>query len=314
MSPQAAAAEFGESAIFIIAIWNPYHSYQQTKKQLLELGCTQVTWFYQLDAACFPSRLPYYCIDNPDSMYADKEDILKCAELWYDEQSRQEYIAHLRWRRSPDEVYAPTPVTGDLYFLEDLFSLQAEDTFIDGGAFDGDTILSLLGQPNGHIKEVLAFEPDPSNYSKLVSIVDGLDSHVKERIVCYNLALSNTAGVERFMATGQGSSSVSQSGTIEVDCAKLDEILVNKKPTIMKFDIEGAELAALAGAQEIIRKYKPILAVSVYHKQNDLWRIPLFINELNPGYNLFLRSHYHDGLDTVCYAIPTDRLINKIDS
>jgi hypothetical protein len=68
-------------------------------------------------------------------------------------------------------------------------------------------------------------------------------------------------------------------------------------------DIEGAELEALKGARETIEKYHPGLAISVYHKPEDIWVIPQWINEIG-GYDFYLRPHAHSTFDTVCYAIP----------
>src|SRR5579871_5835622 len=69
-----------------------------------------------------------------------------------------------------------------------------------------------------------------------------------------------------FNATGTELSTVG-AGTLPVDCVSLDESLENESPTLIKFDIEGFELEALAGARETIRRHTPILAVSAYHRQ-----------------------------------------------
>jgi hypothetical protein len=64
----------------------------------------------------------------------------------------------------------------------------------------------------------------------------------------------------------------------------------------------------LLGAAQIIREQAPVLTISAYHRQNDLWNIPLLIKSLNPEYRFFLRPHDFEVWDTVCYAIPTKRL------
>ncbi len=68
-------------------------------------------------------------------------------------------------------------------------------------------------------------------------------------------------------------------------------------------DIEGSEMEALKGAVFNIREYKPVLAISIYHKADDFWKIPLFIKELNKKYKFYIR-HYTEGIaDTVLYCI-----------
>ncbi|MDQ6831002.1 MAG: FkbM family methyltransferase, partial [Gemmatimonadota bacterium] len=66
-------------------------------------------------------------------------------------------------------------------------------------------------------------------------------------------------------------------------------------------------LDALAGAEQLIRREKPVLAVSAYHAQDHLWRVPLVMHAMNDGYRLFLRPHNEQGWDLVCYAVPEER-------
>jgi hypothetical protein len=87
----------------------------------------------------------------------------------------------------------------------------------------------------------------------------------------------------------------------------LDEVPLPYKPTYIKMDIEGSELATLAGGQKVIRQSKPVLTISAYHCQDDLWNIPLFIHSLNSEYSFHLRPHMLEGWDLVCYAIPEGR-------
>jgi hypothetical protein len=73
-------------------------------------------------------------------------------------------------------------------------------------------------------------------------------------------------------------------------------------------DIEGAEFDALRGGQKVIQRDRPVLAICVYHAQNDIWRIPLFAHEMLPEHKLFLRAYEGDGFQTVMYAVPPERV------
>ena len=84
----------------------------------------------------------------------------------------------------------------------------------------------------------------------------------------------------------------------------------NIKPTFIKIDVEGFEEKLINGAIEIIKKYKPLIAAAVYHKPDDLWRLPLKIKEILPDHSFFLRS-YMNLNETVLYAVPKERLINN---
>jgi hypothetical protein len=71
---------------------------------------------------------------------------------------------------------------------------------------------------------------------------------------------------------------------------------------IIKMDIEGYELNGLRGAVETLKGFKPKLAIAVYHGGEDLFRIPLFMEELGLGYKMYLR-HFTPFLgDTILFA------------
>jgi hypothetical protein len=89
---------------------------------------------------------------------------------------------------------------------------------------------------------------------------------------------------------------------------RLDDALAEEHPTFIKMDIEGAEPDAIEGATQLIRRDQLLMAVCVYHRQSDLWRIPLMIDAVEPGSNrLYLKQHAVDGFDLVCYSVPKAR-------
>ena len=77
----------------------------------------------------------------------------------------------------------------------------------------------------------------------------------------------------------------------------------SRKVTFLKMDIEGSELAALRGAERIIREQRPKLAICVYHKPEDLWEIPSLLLSYHPDYKLYLRHYSINETETVLYAI-----------
>jgi hypothetical protein len=90
----------------------------------------------------------------------------------------------------------------------------------------------------------------------------------------------------------------------------------NKRVSFITMDIEGAEMKALKGAEEIILAQKPKLAISCYHQVrgdtytgcSDLFDVPAYIKSLVPEYNILIRHHGDDGAgnETVCYALLRD--------
>jgi hypothetical protein len=88
----------------------------------------------------------------------------------------------------------------------------------------------------------------------------------------------------------------------------LDSVLGDSNPTYIKMDIEGAELDAISGGMKVLGRGRAIWAVCVYHKPADLWQLPLVLSQNSQGYSFFLRKHLKEFWDTVCYAIPQERL------
>jgi FkbM family methyltransferase len=172
-----------------------------------------------------------------------------------------------------------------------------DERFVDGGAYDGDTLRSL---PEGFAR-AWAIEPDPLNAEKLRSAADA-------RVAVFETALGERSGRARFDALGSTASSLSASGGIDVTLSALDDLLTGESPTYVKLDVEGGELAALAGARETLRRAQPVTAVCMYHRPRDLWEIPLFLREALPGHRMSVRIHAHDGFELVAYAVPMERV------
>ena len=83
----------------------------------------------------------------------------------------------------------------------------------------------------------------------------------------------------------------------------LDSVLAGAPCTILKLDVEGAEREALCGAAQTIARCKPRLNVACYHRNEDLYALPLLVHELNPEYEIFLRHHpYVPAWDINLYA------------
>ena len=200
------------------------------------------------------------------------------------------------------------PVPGTIYFPEDLFNLTDEEVFIDCGAFDGDTLRSTLHATGSRFARIVVFEPDPANYTRLRECVQGLPPEVSTRVQTYQQATGAGNQKVYFRATGTDGSAIGD-GDLEVDCVALDSAIPDVTPTPIKMDIEGAELDALAGAKHIIARDAPVLAICAYHRQSDLWRIPLLIHSILPDYRLSLRPHLIEGWDSVRYAVPPGREI-----
>jgi FkbM family methyltransferase len=308
LSPAKGVTRYGNSAMFVVTIWRGEGSERMAERvqQMHQLGCETVVPFLPLYWKYADSLLPHYLHDLPHRVHAQGDRVRKALSLMADDASRQEFIAQMRFRLLGDFDSLPSPVQGDVYFREDLFRLRADETLIDCGAFDGDTLDMFLERTAHLFTAAVAFEPDPANYAKLATRVGSMPRKTRDRIAIHQLA-TGEKNARVLMDAGNGVSSTIGNGDCEVECVTLDSALAGMPVTFIKMDIEGSEIDTLAGARELIRKNTPILAVCVYHRQSDLWNIPVIIHDLSPDYSFYLRPHLLEGWDLVCYAVPKHR-------
>lgn len=185
-------------------------------------------------------------------------------------------------------------------YFEDFLELQPEgESFLDIGCYDGFTSLEFARRAPG-FRHITAFEPSPANRAMVEANLLPLGA---DRVTVHACGLSDEKGVLSFSAGDGSSSRVSDEGDTSIVVERLDDLDVHSA-TFLKMDIEGGEEPALRGAIETIRRFRPRLAISVYHRATDLWRIPELVDAAGNDYELRLR-HYTEGIDeTVMFFLP----------
>jgi len=307
-SPQAAAEKFGKSAVFVVCVWHPdrRHGVQDIINRLAGLGAERVTSFVPLFWKYAEALLPYFFWELPSNVLPHADRLRRACEL-LDSESRELFVSQLRFRIHADFANSGAVSALPAYFPKDLFALTADECFVDCGAFDGDTIQEFIQQSGGLFRRIVAFEPDPRNYDKLQAFLDA-DKRIKGRASIHKAGVREKAEMLRFSATGGDDAAIRHDGEIVIECETLDQAVGSLRPTLIKMDIEGSERPALTGGLQTIGKVHPILAVSVYHKPEDIWDLPLYMHELGPDSRLALRMYWRDGFDLVCYSVPRERM------
>lgn len=185
------------------------------------------------------------------------------------------------------------------YFDEEIIipNLFKDEIFIDGGCYDfADCRRFIELAPS--VEKIIAFEPDEDNYIKCVKNAENYDFIQIEKSGMWfcDTDLKFTSSVEI-----KADSHISENGDVIINVQALDNI--TDKATFIKMDIEGAELEALKGCQNIIKNHRPKLAIAIYHKSEDYIEIPKYILSLVPDYKLYIRTYKLDGKDTVLYCV-----------
>lgn len=234
----------------------------------------------------------------------NQSDILKISKLWEDEQSKQVFFNLIKFRLTFNKFFIKTIKTNNKqYFEPNILSFEQKEVFLDCGAYTGDSIEQFCKEVSGKFKKIYSFEPDQENFLKLCQTIRKINS---SQIIPVDKAVYSSTKEIKFCETNDVDARIDDknSNSVFISAISIDDFLKNKEEaTFIKMDIEGAEIEALLGAKKVIRKSKPKLAISVYHKDLDLWKIPLLIKHLNKNYRLYLRHYSNEITDTVCYAI-----------
>lgn len=186
----------------------------------------------------------------------------------------------------------------DLPYLKN--NKEEQEVFIDGGCFDGSSSVSFAKWIGEEPAFIYAFEPDPENVKVCNEILSSIDN------MSYQLLEKGLWSREcnlRFSRRDNGiGSKMTNDGEIVVPVTSLDSI-INNKITFLKLDVEGAEYEALKGSEKLIKRYRPKLAVCIYHRKQDVWEIPELILSMNEEYKLYVRHYSFSDAETVIYAI-----------
>lgn len=230
----------------------------------------------------------------------NRKAMLDTIDIFEDEQSKEIYVNSICNRIAPQyaqKTFHEMEERGE-YFGTGIFELGDDECYVDAGAYDGDSIKAFMEAVKGNFEQIYGFELDAENYQAMKNNPEFV---LDNRIQLFNRGISSEEKKASIIRDGHSSRILE--GTNEYsgfEC--LDNILGNKRITLIKMDIEGAEREGLKGARNIISSQNPKLAISVYHRLDDMWRIPQYIKELCPDYKIYMRHHTAVVWDTDCYA------------
>ncbi|MDR1115891.1 MAG: FkbM family methyltransferase [Tannerella sp.] len=217
-----------------------------------------------------------------------------------DQHSKDSFVAYLLSKTRQDMKYLPPVFDKVQYFPKGIVEFSAHESYFDCGAFTGDTIAGFLKATGGLYRHIWAAEPDRSNYEQLLNYVAG---EKLTDIDVINKGIYGYAGRLPFREDGTMLSMISDGADHDIEVDTIDHIVGGDPVTYIKMDVEGAELQALKGAEQTIRNNRPVLGISIYHKQRDLINIPGYIKEIVPEYRFYFRVHKKLAIDTVLYAV-----------
>ena len=238
-----------------------------------------------------------------------REELEKVYSMLADEQSKKVFDGWLEYRITGriQSLLANQTEKSEAY---ELLDLGKEETYADLGAYNGDTIEEFLIQTGGSFNKIFAMEPDGRNYSKMKRRHYALSPYDFRTV---NAGAWSCDTVCEFVSKGGRNSSlvpyekgkpINPSRIKQIDMRSLDSFVKDERVTYIKYDVEGSESEALDGSKTVIRRDRPKLTVSLYHRTEDMFALPLKVKELNPQYKLYLRQHpYIPAWDMNLYCI-----------
>ena len=222
--------------------------------------------------------------ENYETFMAHLDDLQEVYESLIDEESKKTFCGYWLGKISNQLgklVYANTP-----QYICHGFIPERGAIVIDCGACDGGTALrfSQMGC------KVYGFEMDRKNFELAKKVAE------ENNFVVENLGLGSFKHEMAYTHVDGniGASYLNANGTDKTTITTLDSYVGEKnlpRVDFIKMDVEGAELDILKGATATIARFKPILALSAYHKLDDFWTLMNFVKSVRPDYEFAMR-HY----------------------
>ena len=237
---------------------------------------------------------------------ANRERFITVRNLLADDISKRSMDAfiHAKTLGECDEI-RDVAVLPQYFFCDAPWKYSENDVLFDCGAFNGDSIASFLKLRGDAYDSIIACEPDEKNYADLLAYIE--KNRIRD-VRTYPVGMYDCQTQLSFVQQGDKISSISEHGEMLIHVDSIDHLAGEKRITIIKMDIEGSEMKALEGAVHTIKRDRPILMISAYHKRDDIFNICEFVNELVADYDFYFRCHKPMTVDAVLYAVPRERV------
>lgn len=234
-------------------------------------------------------------IFNRDFFNLHQKDIEKVKSCLSDEKSVQVFENIINFKLTGNIKLLLECQTDRNEAYENILRLNDDETYMDLGAFNGDTVAEFLTHVNSY-KKIYAVEPDKKNFRKLQNNTEYLSN-----TYLLNSCIGDTDSEILFDSDGGRNGNVNKNGT-PVPCTTVDSILSGESVSFIKFDVEGLEAKALDGAKNTILSNKPKMIISCYHRSEDIFALPLKVLAIRNDYNVYIRHNpYIPAWDTQFY-------------
>lgn len=225
-----------------------------------------------------------------------EEEINYAYSLLADDFSRKIYKGYVNFQFGGDISLLKEIETDESEAYTQILKLSDKETFVDIGAYRGDTVEKFLNYTDRKYKNIVAAEPDKKTFLKLLKNCESL-----KNFNGLNVAVTDFDGEIGFSSLEGRQSAVG--GENMIKSLSLPTLCKGIEPSFIKIDSEGCEIEILKGGENILKEYKPKMNIAAYHKSEDIFKLPILLKNINPDYKIYLRHHpYIPAWDTLFYC------------
>lgn len=282
-----------------IILWVATGSPLEVKNKLDSLGYKNISYLAFCKYTNFDLTHPPFIMDFKKDYLDNKTKYQDTYDLLEDKHSKEVFEKVINFKISFDYNFMQgfTNNFEEQYFDKDLIPDIDNISFVDGGGYVGDTLPTIIKKfPN--FKKIYCIEPNDLHLS-----IAKKNFEQFKNIKFIHCGL----GKEKRLKIDDNKNANNCAHDYQASNINTIDNLINEEVDFIKMDIEGAEQDAIKGAQNIIKKYTPILAICIYHKAEDWYKVPEQVLKINSNYKVYIR-HYMEGIfETVMYFIPSGK-------
>lgn len=303
-----------EDITVIVSILDKKNMFEEIVHTLKKSGCSHILHILDLrNEVDLFRNVPLMIAPDLDLLWQRRSALYRTYIRLTDEESRHVFCAVIHSLWSGSDFTAPTHHIKEQYFDEAIISPIQDEVFVDCGAHIGEVFSKFIHKTTNW-KHYWAFEADTLNIKKLQQTILSYisDGEMMEKISIYNIPLSDGKEPVRIRNYAMANSVVFPSEHYEcsIMTTSLDDYFPTENITYLKVDVEGWEMRVLRGARQTIQRDRPVIAISVYHKIDDLWEIADLLSTYVMEYQFYMRSYMNIN-ETILYAVPPERVIES---
>jgi len=288
-----------QEEVIVVAV----HHWSPAVEQLMAMGARELIVYPEFMLASPDDSLPFRCLVHPSSWASFVSDprLASIESMMLDDASRIEFARQVVTRCFVGVLDSRATVRPrDEEWFDVRVPLPAHGlTYVDGGAYDGDTIQRYVNLKPAGTWSAIGIEPDASSFSKLITLGG---RYTDSDLHFINAVFGSRPGLALLSADGSMATSVSMGSGVPVPIITIDGLAEHYQIGRVKLDVEGSEVEALLGSTRTIARGRTTWAIAAYHREDDITSIPRFFAG---SYVALIESYAPRPWDSSFYFIPT---------